>query len=82
MQAQSAHADLPKEIVSSRVVEHVETLFFAVIKLYRPISHKFKTSGDARRGEEKLTRCAPGINKLAMNVPIALLWVPLTNPSH
>ena len=81
-QARSAHVGLPKEIVSSRVVEHIETLFFVVIKLDRPTSHQFKTGEDTQQGKEKLTKGAPGISKLTIKVPIALLWVPLTNPSH
>ena len=82
VQARSAHVSLPKEIVSSRVVEHIETLFFAVIKLDRSISHQLKTGEDTQQGKGKLTKGAPGISKLAINVPMALLWVPLTNPSH
>jgi len=83
LQARSMLVDLPKEIVGSRAVEQIKTLFFAIINLHRPISHRFKTGEDAQQGKKKkLTRGAPGITKLAMNVPTALFCVPLTNPSH
>jgi len=57
VQARLTPIDLPEEIVGSRVVEQIETLFFAVIKLRRPISHLFKTSGNAQRGERTNQRC-------------------------
>jgi len=83
VEAQSAHVDLPKEVVSSRVVEHIEDLVLRRNKAGQtPTDHQFKTGEDAQQGKEKLTRGAPAITKLVMNAPIALIWVPLTNPSH
>ena len=58
VQAQSAPVDLPKEIVNSHVVEQIETLFFAVIRLHRPNSNQFKTNEDAQRGKTTNQRCA------------------------
>ena len=52
--------DLPKEIVGSRAVEQIKTLFFAIINLHRPISHRFKTGEDAQQGKKKTNQRCTG----------------------
>jgi len=68
----STPGDLPEDVVISGVVEQIECLFFAVVKLYRPrrFSSQQTWMLDKRT---KLTRGAPGSTKLAMNDPRAAL---------
>lgn len=41
LQARPVPVDLPKEIVGSRAVEQIKSLFFVAIDLRRPINHQF-----------------------------------------
>jgi len=57
MHVRSGSDNIPEDVVRSGVVEQIETLFFAVVKLYGPIK---SVHGKLERstGEETHQRCA------------------------
>jgi hypothetical protein len=63
----------PEEIAAIGVVEQIKTLLLAVVDLSIPIISAYKERDHSKRNRGGLTRGEPGIAKLAMNIPRALL---------
>lgn len=62
----------PEKIVVGGVIEQIEALLFAIVNLHIKITLAYERRGRPTRNSGKLTSGAPGIAKLAMNIPRAL----------
>jgi hypothetical protein len=63
----------PEEIAAIGVIKQIKTLLLAVVDLSIPIISAHKEHEHCKRNRGRLTRGEPGIAKLAMNIPRALL---------